>query len=152
MESLWPEDYPATPPGELRPPRSLRRPTACRSTAAYTKVLLLRDQSPEPPEHNVSAGQPKPVRREQPRPPTSGRLAVIGRLGGLAKSARYDSREATAPARAGLWAKFLAEADPAGTLTLAERQRRATALMRLHMSRLALRSAQARSRRSGGLA
>jgi hypothetical protein len=112
-------------------------------------VLPLPDQSNRPPVNTARTAQLEPVERELPERSTSRRLAVIGRLGGLAKSARYDRREATAPARAGLWAKFLAEADPAGTLPVAERQRRATALMRLHMGRLALRSAQARSGRRG---
>lgn len=150
MESLWPEEYPARPPRESPPSSSGRRPTATRRTAAAgSNVLPLPDQFNEPPVNASRTAQPEPVECERQKPSTIGRLAVIGRLGGLAKSARYDSREATAPARAGLWAKFLAEADPTGTLTVAERQRRATALMRLHMGRLALRSAQVRSGRRG---
>jgi len=71
------------------------------------------------------------------------------RIGGLAKSAKYDGKQATAPARVGWQQKWLREADPAGVLPEAERQRRADALMRAHMSRLALsRSTKASKQRS----
>jgi hypothetical protein len=57
-----------------------------------------------------------------------------------------DRKAATAPARAGLKAKFLAEVDPAGVLDDAERERRAQSLMRAHMLRLASASARARAK------
>jgi hypothetical protein len=70
------------------------------------------------------------------------------RIGGLAKSAKFDPREATEPARVGWRAKWLREADPDGVLPDAERERRADALMRAHMSRLALsRSTKAAKQR-----
>jgi hypothetical protein len=90
-----------------------------------------------------------PVRDVTDRPcRTPSRFALIGRLGGLSKSARHDAREGTAAARAGLRARFVAEADPTGRLSEAERGRRADALMRLHMARLAVRSAEVRSGRA----
>lgn len=57
-----------------------------------------------------------------------------------------DRKAATAPARSGLKAKFLAEVDPSGLLDEAERERRAQSLMRAHMLRLASKSAKARAR------
>lgn len=57
-----------------------------------------------------------------------------------------DRTKATAPARRGLIAKFEREVDPDGVLSADERDRRARSAMRAHMSRMALRSAQARRR------
>jgi len=71
------------------------------------------------------------------------------RIGGLSKSARFDGKEATKPARAGFMAKFLREVDPEGVLPADERQRRADRAMRAHMQRLALaRSTKASKQRS----
>ncbi len=67
-----------------------------------------------------------------------------GRLGGLAKSAKYDAKELTAPARRGFMKRFI-PGDP--DLSEAERNRRAEAALKAHMTRLALKSAQARRRR-----
>jgi hypothetical protein len=72
------------------------------------------------------------------------RAALIGRIGGLAKSARYDAREGTSSARKQFLDNFESKADPDGTLSPAERRRRADALRRLHFARLALRSAEVR--------
>ncbi len=58
-----------------------------------------------------------------------------------------DRVAATEPARRGLRAKFEREADPDGTLTPAERARRADHLMRAHMFRLSLAAAETRRRR-----
>ncbi|HEX4061250.1 MAG TPA: hypothetical protein VHY58_09550 [Streptosporangiaceae bacterium] len=55
-----------------------------------------------------------------------------------------DRAAATAPARAGLDARFEAEVDPDGTLDPAERARRVTAKRRAHFTRLALKSARSR--------
>lgn len=74
----------------------------------------------------------------------TGRLA--GKLGALALHATHDSHELTAPARAAYRDRFLAQTDPA--LPHAERLKRADCLMRLHMARLALKSAQARRKRA----
>ena len=78
-------------------------------------------------------------------------MSIRGRIGGLAKAARYDGRLATQPARDKFLARFLPD-DPG--LSAEDRERRARAALRAHMLRLALRSAKARrkqtSRRSGG--
>jgi hypothetical protein len=55
-----------------------------------------------------------------------------------------DRTAATAPARAGLDARFEAEVDPNGTLDPAERAKRIAAKRRAYFKRLALRSAQSR--------
>lgn len=67
------------------------------------------------------------------------------RVGGLTVQARYGGAVA-ARARKGLVAKFEREADPDGTLSEAERQRRAALLLKAHMLRLSQRSAAARRR------
>lgn len=149
MESLWPDEYPplrgspsGRPAARDRRHRALPQPSPAQGDNLLSFCEARLDDN--------AATEARADAREAcalGRPLERNRLAAIGRLGGLAKSARHDCREATAPARAGLRAKFLAEADPAGTLCATERERRATALMRLHMARLALRSAQVRSGR-----
>lgn len=57
-----------------------------------------------------------------------------------------DRTARTAPARAGLLAKFEREVDPDGILPPSERARRAENARRSFYARLALRSAQARGR------
>jgi len=52
-----------------------------------------------------------------------------------------DRTAATAPARRGLMAKFEREVDPDGTLTPAERARRAGSLMDAHMARMRMKRA-----------
>jgi hypothetical protein len=82
-------------------------------------------------------------------PPASGRV-LRARIAAAERWAREADRvAATAPARRGLRAKFEREADPEGTLSSAERARRADGLMRAHMLRMALRSAESRRRRAG---
>ena len=68
-----------------------------------------------------------------------GRIAAFDRWARTA-----DRTAATAPARAGLDARFEREVDPAGELDPAERTRRADAARKAHFARLALRSAQSR--------
>ena len=70
------------------------------------------------------------------------------RLAAYAWHARHDGREITANARKAFVERFEREVDPDGVLPIAERQCRAEHAMRVHMTRLALRSAQARRRRS----
>ena len=70
------------------------------------------------------------------------------RLAAHAMHARYDGREITVNARKAFAERFEHEVDPDGVLPVAERQRRAEHAMRAHMTRLALRSAQARRRRA----
>lgn len=73
------------------------------------------------------------------------------RLGGLTRHAYCDSREATAPARKAFLERFYNQVDPERVLTPGERERRAEAAKKAHMTRLALKSAQARrARRSKG--
>lgn len=55
-----------------------------------------------------------------------------------------DRVAATAPARAGLRAKFEREADPDGSLPVGERARRADSLMKAHMLRMSLRAKASR--------
>jgi hypothetical protein len=66
-------------------------------------------------------------------------MASRGRLGGLAKSARYDAAQYTQPARNGFLRRFYQEL-PAG-LSQEEADRRARAGLKLHMQKLARRSA-----------
>lgn len=74
---------------------------------------------------------------------------LAARIGAHSRWAKEPDRvAATAPARAGLKAKFLLEVDPDGLLDEAERERRAQSLMRAHMLRLASKSAKARARAS----
>jgi len=61
-----------------------------------------------------------------------------------------DRTAATAPARAGLRAKFAREVDPDGTLEPVERERRVDHLVRAHMLRMSLRAKAARLAKSGG--
>ena len=73
-----------------------------------------------------------------------------GRLGGHATAAAHNPLKYTAAARAaapgcqGYWERLI---DPDGTLAPAERQRRARSALRLHMSKLALKSAKAKRQR-----
>jgi hypothetical protein len=62
---------------------------------------------------------------------------------------RRDSRELTQPARQAFDRRFEQQVDPDGVLSPVERQRRALAARRAYFTKLALRSAQARSNRCG---
>lgn len=73
--------------------------------------------------------------------------ALIARIANAERWGRTEDRTAaTAPARSGLRAKFEREADPDGTLSPAERARRADSLMRAHMLRMSLAAKQGRRR------
>ena len=61
-----------------------------------------------------------------------------------------DRSAATAPARAGLRAKFAREVDPNGVLDPAELERRVDHLVRAHMLRMSRAAAQARRAKAGG--
>lgn len=78
--------------------------------------------------------------------------ALIARLAVESSWAATPDRSArTAPARAGLDAKFVREVDERWPgLSEADRQRRAEHLRKAHFARLALRSAQARRRKAAG--
>jgi hypothetical protein len=62
------------------------------------------------------------------------RIAAAERWG--RSGSAEDRAKATAPARRGLWAKFLREADPDGVLSDAEREARAHQLQHAHMLRM----------------
>ena len=76
--------------------------------------------------------------------------SLIGRIGAFALHATHDPQEITSAARKAFLDRFEREADPDGTLSPAERERRAGYLRQAYFSRLALKSAQARSRKGGG--
>ena len=72
---------------------------------------------------------------------------VAGRLGGLTTASRNDPLAYTAKARLAFLAGFAALVDPEGALPPDERERRAVAARRAHMTRLALASSKARAQR-----
>lgn len=72
------------------------------------------------------------------------------RLAAHARWSRQDPRDGTAKARQAFLDRFEREVDPDGLLPPAERARRAECRRREHMTRLALRSSQARQRRQSG--
>jgi hypothetical protein len=83
----------------------------------------------------------------------SGRLSpeqrsLRARMAAYAMHARYDSRQVTANARKAFLDRFEREVDPDSVLPIHERRRRAESAKRAHMTRLALRSAQARRKRT----
>jgi hypothetical protein len=75
---------------------------------------------------------------------------MVARLGGYATASRHDPMSYTEKARAaspGSDVYFERRIDPEGILPQDERRRRAQAAKRLHFTRLAMRSAQARRKR-----
>ena len=83
--------------------------------------------------------------------PAERRLA--GQIGAYQSWARTDDRAArTANARQAALDKFEREVDPEGVLTPQERAKRAESARKAYFARLALKSAQARRRRSAGAA
>jgi hypothetical protein len=82
---------------------------------------------------------------------SSADASLRGRIAANERWARVaDRTAATAPARAGLDAKFAAEVDPDGTLGPEDRARRIDAKRRAHFARLARLSAQNRRRAAAG--
>lgn len=75
-------------------------------------------------------------------------LALRAKLGGLAKSRKYDAREATAPARAAFMARWEKLVDPDGALEPKERARRAEAEKKLYYVRLGMQSGKRRRARA----
>lgn len=73
-------------------------------------------------------------------------LAQRGRIGAYRLHATHDSREITKPARRAFLARFESEVDPNGTLSPAERARRAEMAKKAYFTRLAYLSAKARRR------
>ena len=78
---------------------------------------------------------------------THERRLTTGRVRGLTTRAFNDPLEYTAKARSTFRASFDQQVDPEGVLELEEREKRATALYRAHMTRLSVRSAQVRAQR-----
>jgi hypothetical protein len=75
--------------------------------------------------------------------------SVIAQIAAAERWGRTPDRTAaTAPARAGLRAKYAREIDPDGTLDSAELERRVDHLMRAHMLRMS-RAAKAARAKSG---
>lgn len=75
---------------------------------------------------------------------------MMGRIGGLRRSALHDSREMTAKARSTFLAKFIVAVDPDGALPEEERLRRAEIAKKEHFTRLAMASVEARRKFGGG--
>lgn len=86
-------------------------------------------------------------------PLTPTERSLRGQIAAHESWSRTEDRAArTAKARKAALDKFEQQVDPEGTLPPAERARRAMHARRAHFQRLALKSAQARRRRSGGAA
>jgi len=75
---------------------------------------------------------------------TPSERTLRARLAAYALHSQVDSREHLKPARRGFIERFERQVDPDGVLAPAERQRRATAALKAHMTTLALKSAKAR--------
>jgi hypothetical protein len=84
-------------------------------------------------------------------PERSQYFATLGRIGASVTHSRWDARDLTQAATEAQLARFDREVDPDGKLPEQERERRAKAALSAYMTRLALRSVEAR-RRSGRLA
>lgn len=69
-----------------------------------------------------------------------------GRLGGFTRASLYDGLAVTAKARQTFLDRFERDVDPDHQLPAAERARRAEAARKAHFTRLAMKSAKARSR------
>jgi hypothetical protein len=78
---------------------------------------------------------------------TAAERSQYARLAAYAKHSRTSGREATAAANRGKMGRYMAAVDPDGVLDSAERSRRAELAMKEDMTRLAIRSAQARRSR-----
>jgi hypothetical protein len=76
--------------------------------------------------------------------------ALVARIAAAERWGREPDRTAaTAPARAGLRAKFAREVDPDGTLPLDELEKRVDHLVRAHCLRMSLAARRARLAKSG---
>jgi hypothetical protein len=84
-------------------------------------------------------------------PVRSQHFATLGRIGAAVTHSRWDAHDTTRAATEAQLARFDRQVDPDGKLPEQERVRRAKAALSAHMTRLALRSVEAR-RRSGRLA
>jgi hypothetical protein len=75
--------------------------------------------------------------------------SLRGRIAAHTLHANVDPTAHTAPARQKFLERFEREVDPDGVLSLEDRKRRAQHALRAHMTRLALKSSQARRRKAG---
>ena len=78
------------------------------------------------------------------------RRIIAGRMRGFATRAYNDPQAYTAAARLTFRESFAQQVDPEGVLPPEERSARADAAYRLHMTGLALKSAEARAKRAAG--
>lgn len=75
---------------------------------------------------------------------TPAQRTLRARIAAYALHATHNPTQTTAAARAAFLDRFEREVDPDGQLSVPERQRRAAAARRAHMTRLALASSKAR--------
>lgn len=78
---------------------------------------------------------------------TPQQVTLRARTAAYARWATCDPIEATAPAREAFMQRFVDQVDPDRVLPEVERNRRATAARKAHMSGLALKSSRARAAR-----
>lgn len=69
------------------------------------------------------------------------------RIAAFTRASKYDGATVTAIARDARFAQFEKQVDPEGTLSAEERYRRAKALQRAHMARIAKKAHEARRRK-----
>ena len=74
--------------------------------------------------------------------------SLVGRIGAYALHASHDPKETTRKARETFMGRFEREVDPDGVLEPVERARRALCAKKLYFAQLALKSANARRRKS----
>lgn len=80
-------------------------------------------------------------------PLTPEQRILRARMGGYARSAKYDGREVTAKAR-DVFNDWEAKVDPDGLLSPKERKRRAEAARKQHFTDLAYKSSLARAKKA----
>lgn len=111
---------------QLGTPAATGQPPRCSGAATFTEVALAA-----------------------PKNMTESQRTLRARLAAHTRWANEDPSDQAKKAQAGLLAKFEREVDPNLELPPEERRRRAESARQAHMTRLALRSSQARSRRGG---
>jgi len=79
---------------------------------------------------------------------THAERVLTGRLGAYTMLSRHDPHETTRAAQQAFLSRFEREVDPEGLLDPAERLRRAGMARKAYFTRLALKSAQARRKKS----
>jgi hypothetical protein len=94
------------------------------------------------------SGDPSNMDKQKP-PLTPGQRTLRARLGAYSLHATHDPRDTTAKARRTFLDRFYDDVDPDRSLPPEERQRRAQAALKAHMTRLALASSRSRSKRAG---